>query len=170
MEGIVGDLAAHRGWRFADWSRVLPANGLAALLAYRLLREQGDPDAESALALLCDTPAPSGSPAERALVLAAQGEGLALAERLREAADRYREAIALMPDDVIRRTWWINLGEIAARLRDTALMQTAWAAARGPSPKDEINVRMVQARERHGFSASPKARTKTGETKSRANR
>jgi tetratricopeptide (TPR) repeat protein len=166
MEGIVRDLAAHRGWRFADWSRALPPNGLAALLAYRLLREQVDPEAESALAFLCDLPAPAGTAAERALVLAAQGEGLALAERWQEAADRYREAIALMPDDVIRRTWWINLGEIAARLRDTGLMQSAWAAARGPSPKDEINVRMIQARERHGFSASPKARTKAGQTKS----
>jgi hypothetical protein len=167
MEPIVQDLAGQRGWRFADWSGALPPDGLAALVAYRLLREAGDPEAGAARALVLGAEPDPANPTRAALVLAAQGEALALAERWAEAAARYREAIALVPNDLIRRTWWLNLGEIAGRQGDLDLMRTACNAARGPSPKDEVNTRMVTARARYGLDGLVKKPTaKDGPAKS----
>jgi tetratricopeptide (TPR) repeat protein len=156
MSGIVQDLAGHRGWHFADWAAALPPNGLAALVAYRILREAGDVDADAALGLVLEAKPDPSDPTRSALVLAAQAEALALAERWDEAAARYREAIELMPSDLIRRTWWLNLGEIAGRQGDLDLMRRACSAARGPSPKDEINARMITARARYGLDGAVK--------------
>jgi hypothetical protein len=160
LEGIVRDLMAHPGWRWADWSQAIPSNGLAPLVAYRLLWEAGDPDADAAFAMVMASHPDASDPALAAQVLAAQGEALALSERWSDAAEKYRAAIDIMPSDLIRRTWWINVGEIAGRLRDTELMRKAWAAARGPSPKDEINTRMVEGRGRYGLDVRAKPTAK----------
>jgi hypothetical protein len=159
VAGIVRDLATHRGWRFADWSRALPPNGIAALAAYRVLLEAGSIEATQAYEqVMAATPDPT-RPVAASLLLASQAEALALDARWKESAARYRDAIELMPDDAIRRTWWINVAEVAARTGNTDLMRKAWTAARGPSPGDEINERMAESRARQGFDKSTGTRS-----------
>ena len=52
-------------------------------------------------------------------LLAARAEALpSLAVAPKEAAEQYRQAIELADNDLIRRSWWFNLADIALRLDD----------------------------------------------------
>ena len=91
---------------------------------------------------------PQGSPV--ALQIAAQAEALALKQRWSEADQRYRQAIDLMPDPTIRRSWWMNLAEVALRQNDESSRQKALEAARGNDPNDEITRRAVELLKDYG--------------------
>ncbi len=58
-----------------------------------------------------------GSRSRRALALAARAEAFALKSRWREAEEQYRQAIELIDDETIKRSWWFNLADIALRAR-----------------------------------------------------
>ncbi len=152
LTAIVGDMADHAGWSFAEWSPALPRNGIAPLAAYRALKDRNRFEADQALALVLDEPETPSTGVSLALLRASQAEALALRGDLKPAAERYEEAIAAMPDDLIRRTWAVNLAEIAGRLGDTRTMYAAWRDAQGPSPGDSINlqVSLAKARQRIG--------------------
>ena len=147
VEPIVREMAGHAGWTYARWSAALPAHGVAPLVAARVLRETGHPEAEAALdaALAAADASPVG--------LAARAEALALKERFEEAEAEYHRAIAATADDDARRAWSLNLAEVCSRLNDDARRQAAWEAAKGGGPGDEITRLVVEARARAGADA-----------------
>jgi hypothetical protein len=144
---IVRELVDHCG-RFGEWSDALPAGGVAGLVALRRLRAAGSPDGDAALTRVL------AQPATDALTRAAQGEALALDGRWSEAARCYQEAVRGAPEGLIRRTWWVNLSSIGARLGDARLVRLAYAAARGPSPGDVINKRLLETRAHEGVGGA----------------
>jgi hypothetical protein len=142
---VIRDMADHAGWTFAEWSRALPSFAVARLAAARLLRERGNPDADRALDSILeqlDAPAPAGCPA--ALHRAAQAEALALRSQWAPAEARYREAIAMMPSDATRRSWWMNVADIALKLNDEPGRQKALESAKGLVANDEIAYRAIE--------------------------
>lgn len=139
---IVFDMAAHDGWTYAEWSTALPDFAVVPLAAARALRERSSPDALSPLEAIidkADLPPPDGVPV--AVHIAAQAEAFALMTKWDEAEARYRQAIELMPNLAIRRSWWMNLADIAQRLNNESNRQKALEAAKGMDPNDEITRR-----------------------------
>ena len=45
--------------------------------------------------------------------------------RTKEAAEQYRQAIDLVDNDLVRRSWWFNLADVAQRLNDGVQQQVA---------------------------------------------
>jgi tetratricopeptide (TPR) repeat protein len=148
---IVCELAGHTGWNYADWSAALPPHAVVRLVAVKVLRGLSSVDAEAALdALLAQSDTPAPDEPGRALEIAAIAEALALKGRWEEAAKRYRQAIDLMPNSTIRRSWWMNLAEIKLRLNDETHRQQALEAARGNDTNDEITRRAVELLKYYG--------------------
>ncbi|MDB5351168.1 MAG: hypothetical protein JWN86_2415 [Planctomycetota bacterium] len=157
IAAIVRDMAEQTEWTFARWSGALPDHGLVLLATYRVLVERQSGDADGALDRLVAAEAiSSGSPVLHA---AARAEGLAAKGRLEDAASLYRDAIAAMPDDWVRRTWWLNLGEILARGDDATKATDALMSARAGRGDDEIGHRVAQAMARQGLGATTAAST-----------
>jgi hypothetical protein len=84
------------------------------------------------------------------VALAARAEALALKQRWSDADQQYRQAIELMPDLTFRRSWWMNLAEIALRQNDESGRQKALEAARGNDPNEEITRRAVELLKYYG--------------------
>jgi hypothetical protein len=121
------------------------------LVAVRVLRERGSLDGEAALdVLLAQTATPSALTPIGAVEIAAGAEALAFKGRWQEAAQRYRQAIDLMPESTIRRSWWMNVAEIELRLNDETQRQRALEAARGSDTNDEITRRAIELLRYHG--------------------
>jgi hypothetical protein len=142
IRGIVRELASSREWTTAQWLGVLPRSALVRLAAARLLREQGQAEAEGLLDLILDEP--RTSPLQAAadpLTLAARAESAALRARYREADEQYRRAIDLVESDTIKRSWWFNVADIASRLDDDAQRQAALRAALAVASSDDISRR-----------------------------
>jgi hypothetical protein len=144
---IVRDMADSSAWNYTEWSAALPPIAVVRLAAVRVLSERSSSEAEAALeSLLADdsAAAPQGSASADGLQIAAHAEGLALKQQWSEADERYRQAIYLIPDSTIKRTWWMNLAEVALRRNDESSRQKALEAARGNGPNDEITRRAVE--------------------------
>jgi tetratricopeptide (TPR) repeat protein len=145
-EDLIGDvvraMAGHDGWTFSQWSAALPDFAVAPLTATRALEERGRLDeAEKAIDLTLSRaqgPPPPGC--SQAVHLAAEAEAMALRGRWREAEERYRQAIDLMPRDTFRRSWYMNLANLYVHLNDDTRKRDAWEAAKGAAP-DEISRR-----------------------------
>jgi hypothetical protein len=162
LGAVIGDMASNRQWSYRDWSSVLPSGTAAPVVAARVLRDQGNPDADAALdAALADAEtghvevAGSG-PAEataEAIRLAAGAEALAMKHRWAEADERYRRAIPKMPVDQVRRSWWLNVADIALRLNEESKRTEALDRAKGADPKDVITVRAVDLQRTSGVVA-----------------
>jgi len=137
VRDIVRELASRKEWTFAEWSAVLPDSAVVRLVAARLLREQGPSEAETLLDLvLNERRTPKAEATARALTLAARAEAFALRSRWREAGEQYRQAIELIDDDTIKRSWWFNLADIAGRLDDDNQRQAALRAAMAVASDD----------------------------------
>jgi hypothetical protein len=156
---IVRDMADSADWTYAEWSAALSASAVVRLAAVRVLRERGSPEADAVLeALLSDDGNGNGNAsstavsqgAADAVAIAAHAEALALKQRWSDADQRYRQAIDLMPDSTFRRSWWMNLAEIALRQNDESGRQKALEAARGNDPNDEITRRAVELLKYYG--------------------
>jgi tetratricopeptide (TPR) repeat protein len=148
---IVRELAAESGLSYPDWSAALPPEALVRLVAVRVLRERASADADAALdVLLAHTETPASPTPGGAVAIAARAEALALKGRWDEAAQCYRQAIDLMPESTIRRSWWMNLAEITLRLNDETQRQQALEAARGNDTDDEITRRAIELLRYHG--------------------
>jgi tetratricopeptide (TPR) repeat protein len=137
---VIRDMVSQDRWTSAEWTRALPDFAVAPLVAARVLRERGELDIAQKLleSLVTETAAPPSAGTSSAIHLAAQAEALAMKSRWNEADQRYRQAIRLMPVDAIRRSWWINVADIALRLNDEEKRQIALEAARGQDEGDEI--------------------------------
>ena len=159
LRPMIEDLRREMPGGFSSWSEVLPASPIARLVAFRMLKDDSPRDAEPLFAKLAEQPADDEPAVRRALALAAYAEALALRGDYPASAAQYEKAVAAIPDDVLKRTWLVNLAEIAMRVGNTDVARRAWDEARGPSPDDAINTQIVRARSRHGIGAkspSPK--------------
>jgi tetratricopeptide (TPR) repeat protein len=144
---IVRDMAGRGDWTYAEWSRALPPSSVASLAAARVLRERSSPDAEAALdAILARSDAPTLAGAPAAIHLALKAEALALRAQPNwaEAEKLYRQAIDQLPEGVFRRSWWMNLADLALRLNDESNRQKALESAKGRDQNDEIARRAVE--------------------------
>ena len=65
-----------------------------------------------------------------------------LRSRWPEAAEQYRQAIDRVDNDLIRRSWWFNLADIAQRLNDEPQRQAAIRAALAVHSSDDITRRV----------------------------
>ncbi len=150
--GVIRDMIEAGDWCFSAWSSALPARAVVRLAAAKILREKGDTDAERALGLVLaedlDLPASTGMAAEE---LAARGEALALTERRREAAERYREAIAMTDDDATRRRWRLALAEVLTPLGESSERATLLEAAKASDPTDDVTRKAVEAQQFAGL-------------------
>ena len=159
---VVRDMASQTAWTYKDWADVVPRGTAAPLAVARVLRETGSADADAALAVAlaeADSGAADGVGAEAAVRLAATAEALALKGRWADADDRYRRAIDLMPADVVQRSWWINVADIAVRLNEEPKRLKALEAAKSTDLKDEVTVRAVDLQKASGLGARPVVRT-----------
>ncbi|MHB1556976.1 MAG: hypothetical protein ACYC61_05805 [Isosphaeraceae bacterium] len=139
VRSILVDLAAREGWTFADWAPALPDDPVVLLTAARMLSERGEAGAETLLDRILSHPAPADDEAGASpRMLAARAEALVLRSHWREAAETYRRAIDLADSDLVRRSWWFNLAEIARRLNDEPQRQAAIRAAVDVATTDEI--------------------------------
>lgn len=157
IAAVARDMARAGDWTPEQWDEALPATAAAPLAASRVLakgpnRAEADRLADLAIRRADSPPGPGFDPAEH---LAAGAEALALRGRWADAAARYRQAIDLAGDDATRRTWWLNLAEIAGHAGDDATRSRALEAARGPDPADEITRRAVKSQQAAPAIAAP---------------
>lgn len=142
---IIRELATDADWPVKEWSTAVPRNSVATLAAARLLREQGKPEAQDLLKqILDDDQARSTSGRDRAIRLAMRAEAHALLSQWNEAEQRYRQAIDLIQDPTIKRSWWFNLASIAFQLNDEAQRKAALAAALDVTNSDDISRRSLE--------------------------
>jgi hypothetical protein len=158
VRDIVAELASRRDLTFRDWSRALPRHPTVVLATARLLRERGEGEAESLLDELLDG-GWQGSPggADDPRLLAARAEALGLRSHWNEAAKAYRQAIEGVDNDLIRRSWWFNLAEIAQRLNDEGQRQAAFRAVLAAHGSDDISRRVGKIQRASGAPAKPRA-------------
>jgi tetratricopeptide (TPR) repeat protein len=139
---IVRELIADAIWTFPEWSEALPRNTVAPLVAARLLRDQGRPEAETLIERIIEADQRSSTTAaERAIQLATIAEAHALRSRWREAEQQYRQAIDMIDETTIKRSWWFNLAVIASQLEDETQRQTALDVILAVSTSDDISRR-----------------------------
>ncbi len=166
IRDVVAELASREGLEFREWSRALPRTPVVLLATARLLREQGRPEAEGLLDELLETDAapPAAGRADPRL-LAVRAEALMLRSRWAEAAEQYRQAIEQVDHDLIRRSWWFNLADVAQRLEDEGQRQTAIRAALAAVSSDDITRRASLIQK----AGDPKSRPRYSFGSARAN-
>jgi tetratricopeptide (TPR) repeat protein len=143
VRDIVDELATRDGLEFREWSKALPHHPIVLLATARILRERGMPEADALLdRILGDEWDAAGQGTGNPRLLAARGEAFMLRSRWPEAAEHYRLAIERVDNDLIRRSWWFNLADIAQRLDDEGLRQAAWRAALAVNISDDISRRV----------------------------
>jgi hypothetical protein len=139
---IVAEFVFQNVWTFEEWSRVLPESPIVLIATVRLLRERGRSEAESVLDRMLKSTALPLSPGEAGPVtLAACAEALALRSRFKESDQIYRQAINLIDDPTVRRSWWFNLADIAYRSDDDVQRQAALRLASAVAFSDDITRR-----------------------------
>jgi tetratricopeptide (TPR) repeat protein len=145
VRDIVADLAKGQGLEFREWSRALPRNPTVRLATARLLHELGRHEAQSLLdELIGDGPGTAAEAGDDARLLAARAEALCLRSRWREAAEFYRAAIERVDNDLIRRSWWFNLANVAQWLDDEGQRQAAFRAVLAAHRSDDIARRVSE--------------------------
>jgi tetratricopeptide (TPR) repeat protein len=145
VRDIVADMASRGDWTFREWSKGLPQNPTVLIATARLLREQRRDEALPLLELLLKADgAPSMGGAADPRALAARAEALAMmGSRLKDAEQEYRQAIERVDNDLIRRSWWFNLADIARRLNDESQRQSALLSAMATRTSDDISRRVI---------------------------
>ncbi len=166
VRDIVAELATREGLEFGEWSRALPHNPIVLLATARLLRERDRPEVDALLDRILgnDWGATEQTPADPRL-LAARGEAFMLRSRWPEAAEQYRQAIDRVDNELIRRSWWFNLADIAQRLDDEGQRQAALRAALAVNNSDDISRRVGLLQK----SGDAKPRPRAGFGTARAN-
>ena len=140
IRDILTELAGHDGLPFQEWSTALPRHPTVLLATARLLRDRGDAQADSLLDELLNDRSTGEPPDARRL--AARAEALALRSRWDEASEQYRQAIEAVDNDLIRRSWWFNLADLADRLNDEGQRQAAFRAVLAARNSDDISRRV----------------------------
>ncbi len=139
---IIVEFISQNTWTFEEWSRVLPENPVVLIAAARLLRERGRGEVEIMLdRILKQTVIPPSSSEAGPVKLAACAEALAFRSRFKESHQLYHQAIDLIDDPTIRRSWWFNLADIAYRSDDDIERQAALRSALAVAFSDDITRR-----------------------------
>ncbi len=145
IERIIRDIASDESWTFAEWSQAIPSTELIRFVTAKVLTERGDPEASKVIdQMLEQAKSPTASKPASALDAAAQAEVFALRRSWEEAQEHYRTAISMMPNDLIRRSWWLNLADLALRLNDESGRQKALEQAKGIQNLDEVAKRATE--------------------------
>jgi tetratricopeptide (TPR) repeat protein len=146
VRDIVADLIAQNAWGFDEWSGALSESPTVLIATARLLREKGRSEAEAILSRLLENKpiAAAGPGADGPNALAARAEAFALRSRFKEADQLYRQAIDLIADPTIARSWWFNLADISARSDDESKRQAALRSASAVASSDDITRRAAQ--------------------------
>jgi tetratricopeptide (TPR) repeat protein len=159
---VVRVLASQSDWTFVDWSEVLPQDTTVSLVVARIVREQGKREAEPLFDMCLRREEPrSQRRGVLAVSAAARAEAHALQSHWKEAEQEYRQAIELIDDDTVKRSWWFNLADVASHLDDEGQRQAALRAALAVANSDDISRRATE-KER---SAGPRARLRSTGTK-----
>jgi len=159
---IVRGIVSQNKWTFAEWSRILPNETIVPLVAARLLREERRHEAEELINLVLQADEQrKRRRADDPVLAAARAEAHALLSHWKEAEQEYHQAIELVDDDTIRRSWWFNLADIAFRLEDEGQRQTALQAALAVHASDDISRRATDIQR----SAGQRARLRSTGTK-----
>ncbi|WZO99483.1 FHA domain-containing protein [Isosphaeraceae bacterium EP7] len=140
------DMAEQPAWsNDPRWIEAVPDFAVAQLAASRVLRERGrSAEADAALKRVIDrADAVKGDGPEAVIERAARAEALALLGRFAESEEHYRVAIAMMPLDVVKRSWWMNVADLASRQADSGKRRMALEAAKSTDPNDAITGRAV---------------------------
>ncbi|MDR3635005.1 MAG: hypothetical protein P4L84_14470 [Isosphaeraceae bacterium] len=159
---VVRDMASHSQWTFEEWSAALPSYALVPLVAARQLREHDRTDSDALLDRLVGDEG-SGAPPSGSLPavhFAARAEAFALKEKWAQAQALYQEAIDRMPVDLVRRSWQVNLADVALRQSDEPARQKALEAANNHDPNDPITLRVVDLQKGSGDRA-PRTNART---------
>ena len=163
---IVAELASNKDLEFREWSRALPHNPTVLLATARLLREQERTEADSLLdELLGDNWGDAGAVHGDPRLMAARAEALGLRSRWKDAAELYRQAIERVDNDLVRRSWWFNLADIAQRLNDEGQRQSAFRAVLASDGSDDIARRVSQIQR----ASEARVRTRDGYGSVKAN-
>lgn len=158
---VVRSIAGHRDWKYENWADLVPRGTAARLVVARVLRALGSPDAEAALdaALAEADPSVRNNSSDHPLRLAAAAEAFALKERWAAADELYRQAIERTPDGLTRRSWWMNVADLARRLDDEPKRLAALDLAKSTDPKDEITQRAIELQKAAGTALNGNRRT-----------
>jgi hypothetical protein len=147
---IIAELIADSSWTYREWSAAIPRGAVAALVAAKGLKEQGRIEADQALADLAsalrlddgregdDRPASA-----RAVDHAVAAEALAMKASWKDAQQQYKAAIGLMVDAKVKRSWWFNLADVAARLNDEDQRRRALDEVLAAVDGDEVSRRAL---------------------------
>jgi hypothetical protein len=139
---IIVEFISQNTWNFEEWSRVLPENPVVLIAVARLLRERGRGEVETMLdRILKQTVIPPSRSEASSVKLAACAEALAFRSRFKESYQLYHQAIDLIDDPTIRRSWWFNLADIAYRSDDDVERQAALRSAAAVAFSDDITRR-----------------------------
>ncbi len=149
---VVRDMAAQTAWTFNDWSEALPRYAVPSLVAARLLRDGDRLASDTALERITGSdesqlPPPGVSPAVH---MAARAEAHALKGDWGQAQTLYQQAIDLTTLDRVKRSWQVNLADVALRLHDDSARQKALDAANNHDPNDPITLRVVELQKSGG--------------------
>jgi tetratricopeptide (TPR) repeat protein len=149
---IVAELISDPSWTYREWSAAIPKGTVAALVTAKGLKELGRSEADLALKDLVDAlklepvdaDAADDRPATvRAVAHAVAAEALMLRASWQDARTQYRAAIELMADAKIKRSWWFNLADVAARLNDEQQRRDALDAVLAAVDGDEVSRRAL---------------------------
>ncbi|WP_422930968.1 hypothetical protein [Singulisphaera sp. PoT] len=140
---IIGDMAREESWTYAEWSSAIPPDSLIQLVTARILTERGAPEAAKLIDQIVEHVEKKQAPAS-ALDAAAEAEALAQRSRWDESQERYKLAIDMMSNGLIRRSWWINVADLAKQVNDEAGQQKALELAKGTQNSDEVSKRATE--------------------------
>lgn len=149
---VVHDMAGHGEWTFEEWSEALPPYAVVPLVAARHLRENDRAGSDAALDRLCSEEESRSAPpgVSVAVHIAARAEAFAVKGDWAGAQALYQQAIELMPLDRVRRSWHINVADLALRQNDEQVRQKALEAANNHDPNDPITLRVVDLQKASG--------------------
>lgn len=151
LQGLSGELVATQG---TDWIvDALPRSSLVTLAAWNCLKARNPTQAAAVLARWSGTrPTEEKTPADRqgddpspARELAAEAELHAAAGQWSLATVGYQHAIAVAKDDVLRRSWYLNLADAYGHASDTARQRSCLESAEGKGLWDDVTQRSLRA-------------------------
>ena len=143
---IIRELIAEADWTFQDWSEALPRNSVAtpggssacsANTSGRKLKRCSNRFSTQDQEIV-------SAGAERAVQTAMIAEAHALLSQWKEAEQQYHQAIDLISDLTIKRSWWFNLASVALQFNDEAQRKVAIEAALEAPATDDISRRALE--------------------------
>jgi tetratricopeptide (TPR) repeat protein len=131
------------------------------LAAARVLREREQADAQELLKRLVEQVPSVALEDSHAIQLAVRAEAHILLSQWKEAEGTYRQAIDLIDNTTVKRSWWFNIATVAIQLDDDLQRRTALQEALEVSNSDDIRHRALDLQR----SSEPATRLRSVGTK-----